>query len=94
MPSFWQRHPLYSVLVVVAILTTVYLLVPYDGAGPGPRGRVPTRSADLESRVRQSTDIYDKALEDRKGLIQKFGPTPSDIALYVAEFHNCFDNVS
>jgi regulator of sigma D len=53
-----------------------------------------TRTADLESRVRQSNEIYDKTLEDRKGLIQKFGPTPSDIALYVAEFHNCFDNVS
>ncbi|KAJ2934975.1 hypothetical protein H1R20_g2123, partial [Candolleomyces eurysporus] len=82
MPSFWQRHPLYSVLVVVAILTTVYLLMPYDGPGAVPLGRLPTKSADLESRVRQSNEIYDKNLEYRAGLIQKFGPTPNDIALF------------
>ncbi|RXW16857.1 hypothetical protein EST38_g8995 [Candolleomyces aberdarensis] len=79
----WQRHPRYSVLVLVAILTTVYLLVPYQPAEiPANFKSIVTGGADLEGRIKQSHEIYDRLLDARKGLIKKFGPNPSDIALF------------
>ncbi|KAF5339969.1 hypothetical protein D9611_012433 [Ephemerocybe angulata] len=80
--AVWNRHPKYAILVVVAILTTVYLLVPYSGPVNTARYDIVTRGADLVSRIQQSHDIYDRLLKNRKGLIKKFGPNPADIALF------------
>lgn len=82
-PTVWQRHPRYSVMVMVAILTTVYLLMPYQPEPAANYKRIVTSGADLDGRMLQSHGIYDRLLEARKGLIKKFGPNPSDIALYV-----------
>ncbi|KAF8815245.1 hypothetical protein BYT27DRAFT_7195546 [Phlegmacium glaucopus] len=76
MANVWLRHPRYSLLLLVTLITTFYLLfVP----------RVPQfllQDKDLESRVRRSHTIYDKVLKQREGLIKKFGPHPKDIALF------------
>ena len=85
--AIWQRHPRYVILVGVAILTTLYLLVPYQPSFDGNLGfKAIISGADLENRVRQANIIYDRLLVNRKGLIEKFGPDPKDIALYVACF--------
>jgi hypothetical protein len=70
-------------MVMVAILTTVYLLMPYQPEPAANYKRIVTSGADLDGRMLQSHGIYDRLLEARKGLIKKFGPNPSDIALYV-----------
>lgn len=36
---------------------------------------------DLPNRMDRANRIYDKMLKDRKGLIEKFGPHPKDIAV-------------
>lgn len=79
--SVVQRHPRYAILVAVAILTTIYLLMPYQTVSVP--SKIVTKGADLEGRIEQSKEIYDRLLQNRKGLIKKFGPNPADIALYV-----------
>jgi hypothetical protein len=65
-------------LVIVALITTFYLLVP---AGP-PRS-FHLRDNSLQSRLEHSKAIYSKVLNDRKGLIKKFGPSPKDVEMLV-----------
>ncbi|KAF5336145.1 hypothetical protein D9611_006196 [Ephemerocybe angulata] len=76
----WQRSPKYAVFIVVAIITTIYLLAP--GSSEGTAVTTTTRDATLASRLKQSNQIYDRLLEYRKGLIKKFGPDPKNIALF------------
>lgn len=80
-----SRNPRYAVLIVVAVLTTVYLLSGSNLQAAYPSGRYgrPIKNADLDTRIQQSSEIYDRLLENRKGLIKKFGPEPKDIALSV-----------
>lgn len=79
MATVWIRHPRYSLLIVVTLITTFYLLfVPHhEELAFG----IPDSS--LASRVRRSHAIYDKFLVQRKGMIKKWGPEPKDISLYV-----------
>ncbi|KAF5329604.1 hypothetical protein D9619_009389 [Psilocybe cf. subviscida] len=78
MPPVWSRHPRYSILVAVALLTTFYLLLPESL--PAYRR---TYDADLHGRVERSKAIYNKVLKDRKGLIKKFGEgDPKKIDLF------------
>ena len=79
MATVWIRHPRYSLLIVVTLITTFYLLfVPHhEELAFG----IPDTS--LASRVRRSHAIYDKFLVQRKGMIKKWGPEPKDISLYV-----------
>ncbi|KAJ3494556.1 hypothetical protein NMY22_g20056 [Coprinellus aureogranulatus] len=79
-PSVIQRHPRYAILVAAAILTTIYLLIPYQPISVP--SKIITAGADLEGRIEQSKQIYDRLLQNRKGLIKKFGPNPNDIALF------------
>jgi hypothetical protein len=81
MAGLWQRHPRYTMLVVVALITTFYLLVP---ASPPPAFHL--RDSSLQSRLEHSNAIYSKVLTDRKGLIKKFGPQPKDIELLVIKY--------
>jgi hypothetical protein len=76
MPGVWQRHPRYTILVTVALITAFYLLVPH-----GPPAFIIKDNA-LATRVERSIEIYDKLLKNRQGLIKKFGPQPKDIALF------------
>lgn len=82
MPGVWQRHPRYSILVLGVLVTTLYLLVPVQHETIAPPLFTMTDN-DLPNRMERAHRIYDKVLEDRKGLIQKFGPTPKDIAVSV-----------
>ncbi|EEB94850.1 hypothetical protein MPER_06273 [Moniliophthora perniciosa FA553] len=36
----------------------------------------------LPGRLAMADRIYDKLLEDRKGLIKKFGPNPDDLGMF------------
>ncbi|EAU87466.2 hypothetical protein CC1G_02225 [Coprinopsis cinerea okayama7 len=77
MAVVWSRHPAYTLLVAVALLTTLYLLVPHD-VEPGSWAS----ERELERRLRRSAIIYDRALENRRALIEKFGPAQEEIALF------------
>jgi len=78
MAGLWQRHPRYTMLVVVALITTFYLLVPAS-----PPREFKLRDNSLESRLEHSKASYSKILKDRTELIKKFGPQPKDIELLV-----------
>lgn len=78
MAGLWQRHPRYTMLVIVALITTFYLLVP-----AGPPRPFHLRDNSLQSRLEHSKAIYSKVLNDRKGLIKKFGPSPKDVEMLV-----------
>ncbi|KAJ7366777.1 methyltransferase domain-containing protein [Mycena albidolilacea] len=86
MPA-WSRNPRYIVLILVAVVTTLYLLGPFgepDARPPPPPPRVASsiQDDDLPNRLARSDKIYEKLLLDRKELIKKFGPTPNDVALF------------
>jgi hypothetical protein len=80
MPGVWQRHPRYSLLILAVLATTLYLLVPFQQETL-TSSFVTMTDNDLPNRMERANQIYNKVLEDRKGLIQKFGPTPKDIAV-------------
>ncbi|KAJ7505397.1 methyltransferase domain-containing protein [Mycena galericulata] len=80
MAVFWQRNPRYIVFILIAVLTTFYLLGSFDS--PPPPHPAFLEDHDLPNRVARSERIYNKLLLDRKDLIQKFGPTPADVALF------------
>ena len=80
MATVWIRHPRYSLLIVVTLITTFYLLfVPHEPL----YHPFSVHEDSLESRVQRSHAIYDKFLVQRKGLLKKWGPEPKDIHLYV-----------
>ena len=80
MATVWLRHPRYSLLILVTLITTFYLLfVPHQP----PIQPFHVQDNSLESRVQRSHTIYDKLLIQREGLLKKWGPNPKDIALYV-----------
>lgn len=80
MPGVWQRHPRYTILVVAVLVTTLYLLVPVQQDAVAPP-LFTMSDNDLPNRMQRAHRIYGKVLENRKGLIKKFGPTPKDIAV-------------
>ena len=83
MATVWLRHPRYSLLIFVTLITTLYLLfVPHEH----PIQQFQVQDNTLETRVQRSHAIYDKLLVQRQGLLNKFGPNPKDIALYVLVF--------
>jgi hypothetical protein len=83
MATVWLRHPRYSLLIFVSLITTFYLLfLPHEHDQPIQPFHVQDNS--LETRVQLSHSIYDKLLAQREGLLKKFGPNPKDIALCVA----------
>lgn len=83
MAIVWLRHPRYSLLILVTLLTTFYLLFVTHGPPIQP---FHVQDNSLETRVQRSHAIYDKSLIQREGLLKKWGPNPKDIALYVVLF--------
>jgi len=84
MATVWLRHPRYSLLIFVALITTFYLLfLPHV---PHPVYDQPVQPVQvdnsLETRVQLSHAIYDKLLAQREGLLKKYGPNPKDISLF------------
>lgn len=90
MPGVWQRHPRYSLLVGVVLVTTLYLLVPIQHDSLAPP-LFTMNDNDLPHRMERANSIYDKVLGARKGLIKKFGPTPKDVSLCVSARAYHFD---
>jgi len=81
MAVVWLRHPRYSLLILVTLITTFYLLfLPYEHQMVQPL--VQNNRDGLEIRVQRSHAIYDKLLAQREGLLKKFGPNPKDVALF------------
>ncbi|KAJ7175784.1 methyltransferase domain-containing protein [Mycena filopes] len=82
MPAFWTRNPRYVVLIFLAIVSTLYLLGPFNET-PLPVKRLAyIEDHDLPNRLARSERIYSKLLLDRKELITKFGPTPNDVVSF------------
>lgn len=89
-PSVWSRHPRYIVLVGLIVCATFYLLTTDVSSFPPPPYtsssnvyEVTLKDQGLPGRVARADKIYNKFLGDRQGLIQKFGPSPEDIMMYV-----------
>lgn len=91
MAIVWLRHPRYSLLIFVALITTFYLLFLPHVHDDQPIQSVQQVDDSLESRVQLSHAIYDKVLAKREGLIKKHGPNPKDISLCVVVFIFCQD---
>jgi hypothetical protein len=81
--SLPQRHPRYTLTLAVGVLFTLLLLVgqhsrtprsfKFWGDGAETEFSVPTMGT--EERIRISEELYKAALEDRKDMIQRYGPT-------------------
>jgi hypothetical protein len=79
MATVWLRHPRYSLLIFVTLITTFYLLfIPHEQIHS-----FHVQDNSLDTRVQRSHAIYDKILTQRQDLLKKFGPSLKDIALYV-----------
>ena len=84
MATVWLRHPRYSLLILVTLITTFYLLsVPHEQP---THQSFHVQDNSLETRVQRSHTIYAKSLVQREGLLKKWGPNPKDIALYAVLF--------
>ena len=85
MATVWVRHPRYSLLILVSLITTFYLLfVPHEE--PVKSFKFLVQDDSLKTRVQRSHTIYDKFLVQREGLLKKWGPEPKDISVYVVLF--------
>ncbi|KAK1221833.1 hypothetical protein PQX77_015332 [Marasmius sp. AFHP31] len=83
----WSRHPKYTIVVLVTLACSLYLLYPFElGSKPAPNTLRQANGfpydRDLQGRLKQSDAIYEKMLQDRKGLIKHFGPKPSNIKMF------------
>lgn len=84
----WQRHPRYTLSVLVIIITTVCFLSPFQTPTSALRAPSPATAQagdkdSLSARMELSETIYSKIVQARQGLIRRFGPTPRDVAMYV-----------
>ena len=80
----WQRHPRYTLSVFLILATTFYFLNQYETSQPllaSTPSFTGHNDHDLPSRMERAERIYNKVLHDRQGLIRKFGPTPSEVAM-------------
>ncbi|KAF8126335.1 methyltransferase domain-containing protein [Boletus edulis] len=81
MPLVWQRHPRYFISVAIVIVTTIYLLNPYQSLRTDLYEPA-IRDSDLSARVERAEQVYSKMVADRKEMIRKFGPTARDIQMF------------
>ncbi|KAL0961204.1 hypothetical protein HGRIS_006172 [Hohenbuehelia grisea] len=79
MPAIWQRHPRFVCLTIVVVCALFFTL---NSSFSEISSLVVLDDPGLPDRLARSGRIYDKVLRDRKQLIKKFGPTPSDIDLF------------
>jgi hypothetical protein len=85
MPSIWQRHPRYVLLVFFFFFCTLYFFYPIQ-QHPTFKPIYIFQHNTLSNRLERSDHIYEKSLTSRQGMIKKFGPAPKDIILYVQVF--------
>lgn len=83
MANVWIRRPVYTAALFLILFTTFYLLcIPFNQE-PKPLGYV-MQDNTLASRVKRSHYIYNQRIAQRAELIQKFGPEPKNISLWVS----------
>jgi hypothetical protein len=88
MPSTWQRHPRYFIVVALIILATIYLANPYQHSVRPDSFAAYIRDNELPARLERAEGVYSKVIADRKEMIRKHGPTPRDILMYVDASHH------
>ena len=76
MASIWKRHPRYTLLLVIILLATCFILVP---PGPAFKPVMFADEPDLHHRLARSEDLYEQALVARAALLRRFGPSPEDV---------------
>ncbi|KAJ4471589.1 hypothetical protein J3R30DRAFT_3836542 [Lentinula aciculospora] len=83
MASVWKRHPRYSILLVVLLLATCFVLVP-SGPHEPPFKHMSfdDTTPDIKQRFALSEAFYEKALADRAALLKRFGPRPEDVETF------------
>lgn len=81
----WQRHPRYTLSILLIIIATLCFLNPYQISQPmlAPALSATKQDDDLPARLERAERIYNKVLQARQGLIRKFGPTPSEVTMCV-----------
>ncbi|KIK61067.1 hypothetical protein GYMLUDRAFT_85072 [Collybiopsis luxurians FD-317 M1] len=79
MASIWKRHPRYSILLLVILLATCFVLVPPGSYNEPSLHRMSFDGGAIEQRLATSEIFYRKALQDRQALLKRFGPTPEDV---------------
>ncbi|OAX37470.1 hypothetical protein K503DRAFT_866852 [Rhizopogon vinicolor AM-OR11-026] len=85
MPAVWQRHPRYFLLVALVLTATFFLLGPYQSPPSTDSYAAYIRDSTLPARIERAEGVYQKTITDRKGLIQKYGPTSRDIAMFPSD---------
>lgn len=81
----WQRHPRYMLSVFLIIIATICFLSSYQISQPLllPTFASTTQNNDLSACLERAEGIYGRVVQARQGLIRKFGPTPSEVAMCV-----------
>ena len=85
-----QRHPRYT-FALVALLVCAYWF--FFTAPPPPRPVVYKHNHELKARLDREERKYRDMLPQRQELITKYGPTPSQVAMYVASVCICVCSV-
>lgn len=71
----------------MVILTTIYLLNPYQSPLRTDLYEISIRDNELPARLERAERVYSKVVGDRKEMIRKFGPTARDISMYANHFY-------
>ncbi|TFK54561.1 hypothetical protein OE88DRAFT_1624747 [Heliocybe sulcata] len=99
--SFFNRHPRYTISLIVALFVLVLILFNSDSGAPGPNGYrfrgygrpPPPPSLYAEDAVAMNEARYQDALKERQTLIQKYGPTASKVEAFPTngDFYTMWD---
>ncbi|THH18079.1 hypothetical protein EUX98_g9015 [Antrodiella citrinella] len=76
------RNPRNAIILFALVAGALYLYTSSSSAADRPFGFI---DETLPARVGNAERIYQKTVSGRQGLIQKFGPEPSDIAMFPAD---------
>lgn len=85
--GFTSRHPRYTIAGIVGLFVTILVFVnsepshmsrPYPPRLRGQNG-LHHPPGYVEEQIKLSESYYQKSLKERQGLIQKWGPSPSQV---------------
>ncbi|KAI5989787.1 methyltransferase domain-containing protein [Pisolithus orientalis] len=82
MPSSWNRHPRYLLLIALVISATVYLLIPSQPLVSSDSFASLIRDTSLPARLQRAERVYQNVVSDRKDMIRKYGPTSRHIHMF------------
>jgi len=82
--SVFIRHPRYAIVLAFLLASSLYLILPLSGS---PGSFTPLRFAnndftDLSYRMAQAEVIYERTIQERAGLIERYGPKASEIEMF------------